>query len=135
MIKTLISDDMDYWHDIVERNLRFFGFNEFLHAYTIEECLERYKNNKPGLIITDINYDPLMPGNIHNGKGNLDGLRLCEQIREQDRDIKIVVMSSIEECAKETSIKNGADYFIQKKRFKEEIENFIKMHYGWLIEK
>ena len=46
------------------------------------EALELYKKNKPNLIITDIK----MP--------NMDGIELVKKIRENDKDISIVIISA-----------------------------------------
>ncbi|MFH1211259.1 MAG: response regulator [archaeon] len=119
---TLIADDLKKWHDVAERNLFYFGFKEFLHAYDIKEGLMLYEASKPGLVITDINFDTSNPK-------NLDGLVLCRQIRDKTEDTIVVVMTSIEGI-KETAIAHGAHYFIQKRHFKEEIEAFVKSHYS-----
>lgn len=122
MIKTLIADDLKKWHDVAERNLSYFGFKGFLHAYTIKEGLMLYEASNSGLVLTDINFDTTNPK-------NLDGLVLCRQIRDKNEDTIIVVMTAIE-GARETAIAHGAHYFIQKQHFKGEIEIFVKSHYG-----
>lgn len=121
MTKTLIADDFQKWHDAAERNLAYFGFSDFLHAYTIKEGLTLYEAHKPELVLTDINLNP-------SDSKNLDGLVLCKEIRNRNKDTKIVVMSSMD--AKEQAMSNGADYFIQKPQFKDQIEEFIKLYYG-----
>ena len=126
MTTTLIADDLKYWHKIVRGNLVYFGFNDILHAYTVGEGLSLYTREKPGLNFIDINFDTDKPGNILEGTGNLDGLVLCKQIRGLNENTKIIVMSSIEDGAKESAMECGADYFIQKRNLKDEIEDFIK---------
>ncbi|MBU0929558.1 MAG: response regulator [Nanoarchaeota archaeon] len=132
MVNTLIVDDIQKWHDVVEKNLFYFGFNGFLHAYNIKEGLVFYQAHKPELVITDINFDPSNPSNIQKMTGNLDGLVLCNEIRNQSKDVKIVVMSSIKE-AEEVAKRSGADYFIEKIYFKDQIEDFIRQNYRNVI--
>lgn len=127
MIKTLIADDFKKWHDVAERNLSYFGFREFLHAYTIKEGLVLYEAHRPDLVITDINFGPSKPTDVNEMSKNLDGLVLCKQIRDQNKDARIVVMSS-DISAKELAMANGANYFIQKPHFKDQIEDFIRLY-------
>ncbi len=119
MTKTLIADDLKKWHDIAERNLRYLGFEDIMHAYSIRKGPLLYEAFKPELVFTDINFDTLHPNNI-------DGLVLCRQIRDKNEST-VVVMTQIEN-ARETAMAYGAHYYIQKQNFKEEIEGFVKRY-------
>lgn len=67
-------------------NLLKDAINEYFYSVIIakngDEGFEKYKKNKPDIIITDI----MMP--------YCDGLQMCEYIKELDEDIPIIVLSA-----------------------------------------
>jgi CheY-like chemotaxis protein len=101
----LIVDDVDFNRTLLSEMLRSEGY-ETLEAEDGLDALSLLVKTKVDLIISDL----LMP--------NMDGLRLCAQIRRQKltRDVPFIVYTGTftspndEELAKEF----GADYFLRK---------------------
>jgi len=82
-LNVLYIEDHDETREVLHDLLETI-FPTVLVATNGEEGLEKYKNNEIDLIITDIN----MP--------KMDGITMIEQIREEDKEIKIVVFSAHE---------------------------------------
>lgn len=85
------------------------GFKVVAEASNGEQGLEQYKKHKPDVIITDIK----MP--------KKDGLWLVEEIRKEDRDAKILVLTCYDEFSfARKALKVGADDYILKSEIEDE---------------
>jgi DNA-binding response OmpR family regulator len=100
-LKALVVDDDLALADVVSFTLRKAGY-EVILAHDGLVALDRWRNEKPELIILDLN----LP--------KVDGLSVCRQIRAQD-DTPIIILSV---CGEEddivTGLKLGADDYIVK---------------------
>jgi len=81
-----------------------------------KQGLELYRQKKPDIILTDIKM-PVM-----------DGLELIREIREEDADTKIVVLSSYEDydLVREAFKLGISDYILKLKMMPEEMENLMR---------
>jgi len=103
--KLLIVEDIPNILDLLEITLKFKGY-EVMTATNGEEALEKIKEERPALIITDI----LMP--------KMDGYALVQKIRTDPmtRDIPVIFLSAtyISPEDKAFAISLGAANFIEK---------------------
>jgi CheY-like chemotaxis protein len=131
--KILVIEDLDKWQVAVARNLIYHGFPEPVKAYNADGGLRAYRALRPDLVITDINFDPSKPGNIETMEGDLEGLtKVCAEIRESDKEIPIVVMSSTQpsNLYEQAAIRYGADMFIDKTKLVEGFDKFAEKYKG-----
>lgn len=70
-IKVLVVDDNDFMRDLVASMLREIGFREISHAADGEAALAKAKEIDPGLIICDVDMEPM------------NGLDFIEQLRHR----------------------------------------------------
>ena len=111
MYKVLIIDD-----EVLVRvglkttiNWEEIGFTIVADAPNGEQGYGQYKKHNPDLIITDIK----MP--------KLDGLSLVEEIRKENQDVKILVLTCYDEFAyAQKAIRLGADDYILKSEVEDE---------------
>jgi two-component system chemotaxis response regulator CheY len=111
--EVLICDDSM----LVRKKLR--DLLEEMHCQVYEakngiECVDIFKNQRPGIVFMDI----VMP--------ELDGLEALKQIREHDKCAKIIMLSSTGTSAKVLeALKYGATDFIQKPYNKDQIAKAV----------
>jgi len=86
-ISILIAEDEDELREYFSEYLQIFFKNVYV-AKCGEEAYEKYIQNHPDIILTDIN----MP--------KIDGLKLISHIREKDSATKIIIMSAHSEQEK-----------------------------------
>jgi len=91
-----------------QKNLRMRGRPKILLATNYEQALSLYKKYKKNVlgVITDVEYGK------NSSLDRSAGFRLCGQIRKYDRDIPLLVQSSIEENRKKAEKYNAG--FINK---------------------
>ncbi len=101
----LIVEDVPNIRDLLQYTLKFKGY-PVITAKHGEDALEKIKETRPILIITDV----LMPV--------MDGFDLCQQIRinPETRDIPIIMISAtyISPEDREFALKLGAVRFLEK---------------------
>ena len=68
-IQVLVVDDNDFMRDLVASMLREIGFREIAHAADGEAALAKVKEVEPGLILCDVDMEPM------------NGLDFVEQLR------------------------------------------------------
>lgn len=101
MTKIMVVDDDLALLDVISFTLRKAGF-DVISAQDGREAIQRWQEDAPDLIILDIN----LP--------KLDGLKVCQHIR-QESDVPIIMLSvrSLEDDIV-TGLKLGADDYIVK---------------------
>jgi DNA-binding NarL/FixJ family response regulator len=116
MIKIFIIDDHPLVIDGIKTMLRDVGYIQIVgSAKNAEEAL-RFLNgsNEVDIILLDIN----LP--------DIDGLRLCELIRETNRTVKIIGLTYINEAGIITQlIKKGANGYLLKSMERQELIDAI----------
>jgi len=116
-----VVDDFLKWRGVAKNNLECAGFRNISYFETTGSALEAHPIFRPELCLIDINFDDL-------DLGNLEGLGLCYKLKETEKGIVVVVMSSREDGA-ELAMKNGgADYFIRKPQFVEDFDKFMEAY-------
>ena len=100
-MKALIVDDDRVLADVVAFTLRREGF-EIVMAYDGQAALQRWSNEKPDLIVLDVN----LP--------RLDGFAVCRRIREQADTPIILLTVRGEEDDVVRGLELGADDYITK---------------------
>jgi CheY-like chemotaxis protein len=83
MTKIMTVEDRPESLELVRKILTKAGY-EFVGCADGEECLEKYVNEKPDLILLDI----MLPG--------MDGYEVYEQIKKQDKGQKIAFLSALD---------------------------------------
>jgi DNA-binding response OmpR family regulator len=100
-MKALIVDDDRVLADVLAFTLRREGF-QVIQAYDGEAALEHWADDRPDLIVLDVN----MP--------RLDGFAVCRRIREQDNTPIILLTVRGEEDDIVHGLELGADDYITK---------------------
>ena len=101
LMKALIVDDDRVLADVVAFTLRREGF-EIVMAYDGATALQRWSNEKPDLVVLDVN----LP--------KLDGFAVCRRIREQADTPIILLTVRGEEDDVVRGLELGADDYITK---------------------
>lgn len=113
-ITVLFVEDEDLLRAIYERILDKFCSRLYV-ACNGKEGLEMYHQHKPDLIITDI----MMPV--------MDGLEMVEKIRENDKDIRLVILSAYGEAEYfMDAIKIGVNSFLLKPVETEKLQSLVE---------
>lgn len=89
-------------------------FKEVITAVNGKEGLEKYKQHKPDLIITD----NIMP--------EMDGLVMVEHIREENMHIPIIIITAFSQLDNlSRSIELDVNFFVKKPPSKEEFDRAL----------
>lgn len=116
MTKILVVDDeidvCDFVkHFFEERNFRTFT------ALSGEEALRILKKEKPDIILLDIRMK------------KMDGIETLKRIREIDKDVKVIMVSAVDEQDKmKICRKLGASKYVTKPLVLEELEKVVSSH-------
>jgi len=123
-ITVLFVEDEDLLRAIYERILDKF-ISRLYVASNGKEGLELYRQHKPDLIITDI----MMPV--------MDGLEMVEKIRENDKNIRLVILSAYGEAEYfMDAIKIGVNSFLLKPVETEKLQALVEeLAKGILLER
>ena len=121
MAKILIIEDNKDDSLIMERALKNIGHVNILHVCTGEDGINKARNEKPDLIITDI----FLPG--------MDGFEVCRKIKESKElsPIKVFILTGLtndSDAAK--ADKAGADAYIAKTGDYLPLVKKVKKFYG-----
>jgi DNA-binding NarL/FixJ family response regulator len=99
----LIVDDESYVRAYVKLLLRPFEIETIYEASDVPQARELWAKHRPGLVLLDVN----MPGE--------SGLVLVRELREQDPEAYIVMLSTQSQAANvKEAADAGADGFIRK---------------------
>lgn len=107
-ISALVVDDNDFMRDLVSSMLREIGFHEITHAADGAEALRKTQMINPGLIICDIDMEPM------------DGLTFVEKQRAHappppSPQIPIILLTSHSDTALvQRAIKAGVNAYVVK---------------------
>ena len=113
-LKILIADDSEFMRNIIRNILIKQGINEIYDAKDGVECVKKYNENKPDLIFLDI----MMP--------NKSGLEALKEIKKQDPQAKVVIISSLQKQKDFDEKKFGVSGYISKPFEEQDIIKAIK---------
>lgn len=106
----LVVDDEAHIRKFVTLILRQLGCTSFLEAPNGEEAIAIYQNEKPNLVLMDVNM-PLM-----------DGIEALRRLRTLDPDAKVVMLTSlVNRDTIMSALELGAVAYIRKDTPKDEI--------------
>ncbi|GGM35093.1 response regulator transcription factor [Dactylosporangium sucinum] len=98
----LVVDDDPTVSDVVRRYLERAGFAVRL-AGDGQGALDAYAAQRPDLLVLDL----MLPG--------IDGLEVCRRLRQQDRDLPIIMLTALgEESDRVLGLEIGADDYVTK---------------------
>lgn len=118
MKKVMITDDAEFMRNILKKIFTEAGYQVIGEAENADQGIQMYKELKPDLITMDI----MMP--------DKSGLEAIKEILKEDREAKIVVVSSLgQELLVMEALEMGAKDFLVKP-FKK--EKFLKVIEGIL---
>jgi two-component system alkaline phosphatase synthesis response regulator PhoP len=101
-LSVLLVEDEENLHDALKLNLELEGY-EITSAYDGHEALKKVEEEYFDLIIMDV----MLPG--------LDGISVTENIRLQNNDVPILILSAKNTSAdRVTGLKKGADDYLTK---------------------
>lgn len=103
MAKIMVVDDAAFMRMMVKDTLSKGGYTDICEAADGAEALQKYKDEKPALVLMDIT----MP--------NMDGLEALKAIKAEDPGAQVVMCSAMgQESMVIEAIKSGAKDFIVK---------------------
>jgi len=112
--KVLILDDQRFSRTRAISLLKKKGFKEFIESSSVEDALEKYREDKPYFVLLDI----ILPGK--------SGKEFLKEVLEVDPDAKIFVMSVL---SREQDMKDclglGASGYLTKPLTEDKLEHII----------
>ncbi len=116
MTKILVVDDEIDVCDFVKQFFEERNFRTFT-ALSGEEALRILKKEKPDIILLDIRMK------------KMDGIETLKRIREIDKDVKVIMVSAVDEQDKmKICRKLGASKYVTKPLVLEELEKVVSSH-------
>ncbi len=103
--KILLVDDEEGNRNVLERMLRKMGYTKILSAANGQECLEKFDEEHPDLVLLDLK----MP--------NLDGFDVMRQLKADNENDYLPILVLTAQLDRETrlaALKSGAKDFITK---------------------
>lgn len=114
-IKILICDDSMFARKKLGMFIMSLGVETVFEAADGEEAVAKYKENNPDIVFMDI----VMP--------KLTGIEALKQIKEYDKDAKVIMASSVgTQSHLKEAIVNGAYDFVQKPIDDAQVEKLIR---------
>jgi CheY-like chemotaxis protein len=121
--RCLMMEGLNEW----QQTMRMRGRPKILLARTYEEAVqlyETYKNNLLG-IITDVAYTR---GGENDKRA---GLRLCEHIRKENKELPILLQSSHLEHERDAAEYQASFIYKHSKTLLKELKEYIRINYGF----
>lgn len=119
MKKILIADDSSYMRMFIMKIIQKSGLYITLEAGTQEEALEQFKNNKPEIVILDLNMSEY----------RRDGITVLTEIIKIDPEAAVIIASAVGyEHVKDECIELGAKAYIKKPFDTKELLQLIEQY-------
>jgi len=112
--KILVVDDEESIHLLYREELEEEGY-EVISAMTGEEGLKLFQEEKPDLVILDIN----MPG--------MDGIEVLRQMKQMQPDVPVILSSAYPEYKQDLASWASDDYIVKSFNL-DELKNSVKRH-------
>ena len=105
MKKVLIVDNSSYMRMFIKKIVEKGGSYTMLGAANKEDAMEVFKNEKPEIVILDLNMS----------EATMDGITVLKDIMEISKETIVIIASAVKlEVVKEECIALGAKSFIKK---------------------
>jgi two-component system, chemotaxis family, chemotaxis protein CheY len=115
MVKILSADDSAFMRKLLIKSLNNMGYTDIIEAENGKEAVEKYKGQKPDLVMLDI----VMKEEY--------GTEALKEIMAFDPNANVIMVSSVgQEKVIEEAMSSGAKAFIAKPFKAEDIEAKIK---------
>jgi len=115
LIRVLVVDDNDFMRDLVSSMLREMGFRDIYHARDGEDALRRTTEVDPGLIICDVDMEPM------NGLDYVERLR--KQMPADGVNIPVILLTAHTEASiVQRALKLGVNGYVVKPVKKNQLE-------------
>ena len=103
MAKILIGDDSAFMRKILKNILTKEGYTDISEASNGEEIVEKFKKEKPNLVLLDI---------IMERK---DGIETLKEITKIDKNAKVIMVSAVgqDQMVKEAVTLGAEDYIVK----------------------
>ncbi len=99
----LITDDSSFMRKVLHNIVNDLEFDEVYEAESGEECIEKYEEKEPVLVLLDI------------VMGGMSGLETLEKIMEMNEDQNVIMISAVgQKKMVEDALEKGAAEFIEK---------------------
>ncbi len=112
--KILVVDDEESIHLLYREELEEEGY-QVISAMTGEEGLKLFQEEKPDLVILDIN----MPG--------MDGIEVLRQMKQMQPDVPVILSSAYPEYKQDLASWASDDYIVKSFNL-DELKNSVKRH-------
>lgn len=118
MPKIMISDDSAFMRKIIRNILEKLGHKEIIEATNGKEAIDKYKSDKPDLVLLDI----IMP--------DVGGIDVLREIMGIDKEAKVIMVTAVGQDAmvEECTILGAKGYIIKPfndKKVAEAISNVL----------
>ena len=120
MVKILVADDSEFMRGMIKEALTEAGYSEFIEAKDKTEAVEKFKNEKPDLVLLDI----VMAEST-------GGLVALKEIKTLDPNAKIIMVTVMDQPQMtEEAKKIGALDYIPKPIDKTKLVEAVKKALG-----
>ena len=122
LMKALIIDDNDFVRFMLEKHLLGFGFENVAQASDGHAGLEILKEQKPDIVICDINMRPV------------NGYEFLKQVRLLETELSSVPVIFLTSKADEAFVKRAIELNIDGYLLKPVMPTFLKKHITMILE-
>jgi DNA-binding NarL/FixJ family response regulator len=118
-IKLLVIDDSEFMRMIIKKVLDINGFKNVIYLSSGNDAINLVSKYNPDIVLLDIN----MP--------EIDGFETLKNIKKQNKNIKCIIISSIDQkYTVDKAYKLGATGYLKKPFDEKELINIIKKNTG-----
>ncbi len=114
MKKILLVDDEDAIHLVYRAEFEDEGY-EIISAYNGEQALEKFRTEKPNLVILDIN----MPG--------MNGIEVLRRLKELSPELPVILSSAYSEYKQDFGSWASEEYIVKSSNL-DELKNTVKKY-------
>jgi two-component system chemotaxis response regulator CheY len=111
-MKVLIADDSSFMRTVIKNYLKDFQDLVIVEAADGEEALEKFRSEKPDLVLLDI----IMP--------KVNGLEVLRELKKEKRVFKVVIITSVGQSSvvEEAMALGAAKYITKPFRYEDIVE-------------
>lgn len=104
MVKILVTDDSEFMRSLIKKSLAAAGYKDIIEASSAQEAINKYKTEKPDLVLLDIVMDEPMAG-----------ITALKGIKSLNKNAKVIMVTVVDQPKiTEEAMKLGANGYITK---------------------